>query len=349
MSNDIHSTADSSQETSDVVDVASAVTADADAGTATIATDVFPPTVPPATADAQPKKKKSSVATKIVSLLLLLVGVGLIVAAVFMFGKAQIEYASQEQVNEKLAAYANIDDETDEPPVVDWAGLKAINPDVVGWIEIPGTVINYPVFQSTDNDYYLNHNADGSYGVGGQIFLDFENQKPGMIDYQTLLYGHHLKNGSMFKQIADMDKQQLFDSIDTIWYCTESANYKLRPIFLYYTTGDDVNVRTFQFENTYAFDQYLIDLLGRAQTRRADADKVVAGISKVLTMSTCNYIEGAGRTELVCGLADEIEALSTGSKGPSTPPPPPTPTPEEQAQQEQPEIIEYVEETIVYG
>ena len=93
-------------------------------------------------------------------------------------------------LNEELAAYVTLSDDPQiRPPTVDWAGLKAINDDVVGWIQIPGTVINYPVYQGEDNDYYLNTNAHGVYGIGGQIFMDYENQAPGMLESTD----HHLR------------------------------------------------------------------------------------------------------------------------------------------------------------
>ena len=101
------------------------------------------------------------------------------------------------------------------------AALKAMNPDVVGWLQVPGTVVNYPVFQTDNNEYYLDHAPDRSDSIGGSVFLDYENSAPGMVDAQTIVYGHHMRNGSQFKQIADMDDQSLFDVVKTVWYVTE--------------------------------------------------------------------------------------------------------------------------------
>ena len=251
--------------------------------------------------------------SRLLSNLLLAVGVILLLVAGGMWGYSQWRYHQQDVENEKLAAYATVSDSGDEAPKVDWEGLKKVNADVCGWIQIPGTVINYPVYQGTDNDYYLNTNAEGTYGVGGQIFLDYQCQNPGMQDQQTLVYGHHLKNGSMFKQVADMDSQEFFDSIKTVWYVTEDANYELEPLFLCYTDPNDTNVRKFDFTDADEFHAYLSDLLAKAVTKRSDADKIVSGVDHVLTLSTCNYIDGYGRTILVCAVKSEAATAVQGS------------------------------------
>ena len=142
--------------------------------------------------------------------------------------------------------------------------------------------------------------------------MDYENQAPGMLDPQTIIYGHHLKNGSMFKQIADMDNQEFFDGIDTVWYVTEDANYELMPLFVYYTTPDDSAARTVSFASTEEFHTYLSGLLDKAVTQNANAKTIIDGTSHILTLSTCNYIDGYGRTLLVCVEKNEANAALAG-------------------------------------
>ena len=257
--------------------------------------------------------KRKGGKSRLFSNILLIVGIALLLVAGGMWGWSQWNYYQQDQENQKLAAYATVSDSGDEAPKVDWESLKKINADVCGWIQIPGTVINYPVYQGTDNDHYLNTNAEGTYGVGGQIFLDYQCTNPGMANQQTLIYGHHLKNGSMFKQVADMDQQEFFDSIETVWYVTEEKNYELEPLFVYYTDENDTNVRKFDFTDSDEFHTYLSELLAKAVTKRSDADKIVTGIDHVLTLSTCNYIEGYGRTILVCAVKSEAAKATQSS------------------------------------
>lgn len=239
----------------------------------------------------------------------LALGIALLAAAGFLWVRGQWNYHKQDEVNEELSAYAVISDDGVTPPEVDWPQLIELNDEAVGWIQIPGTVINYPVYQAADNDYYLNTTVDGVYGVGGQIFMDYVNQSPGMLDAQTIIYGHHLKNGAMFKQIADMESQGFFDSIHTIWYVTRDATYKLQPLFLYYTNPDDTNVRVFNFESDEELRAYLLDILhNKGVTMNPDAETIIGSTTRVLTLSTCNYIDGQGRSILVCVEQSTVEA-----------------------------------------
>ncbi len=260
-----------------------------------------------------PKRRRA----RIISTILLVVGIGLLAAAGGMWIYNQYQYSQQDQINEKLAAYAKVDDTGLSAPVVDWDALKAVNPDVVGWIQIPGTVVNYPVYQGADNDAYLRTTAEGNYSVGGQIFLDSENVKPGMLDQQTIIYGHHLYNGSMFKTVADMENQGMFDSVTTIWYVTETATYELQPVFAYKTDGEDENVRRFDFESTDAFHSYLTDLLGKASSKASNASDLIANSSNVLSLCTCSYTDSEyGRVIVVCvpkegTTTQQVEATSS--------------------------------------
>jgi len=245
---------------------------------------------------AEEPKRRSDVLSNV----LIVVGIALLVAAGLIFFHNQKNYEKIDVENEKVAEYARLSDDGQEPPTVDWESLRAMNPDIVGWLQVPGTIINYPVYQSYDNEYYLEHAPDRSDSIGGSVFLDFESIAPGMVDAQTIIYGHHMRNGSQFKPIADMDSQELFDGVNRVWYVTEKGAYDLAPLFLFYTTETDTYVRQFAFDSPEAFHDYLNTYYANAVTKRADADAIIAGASRVLTLSTCNYYDGYGRTLLVC-------------------------------------------------
>ena len=86
---------------------------------------------------------------------------------------------------------------------LDWEELEAVNPDIYAWIYIPNTNIDYPVLQrSGDNDYYLEHNLDGSRGKPGCIYTEDLNSKE-FTDYNTVIYGHNMKSGAMFRTLHD--------------------------------------------------------------------------------------------------------------------------------------------------
>ena len=92
----------------------------------------------------------------------------------------------------------------------DFAALREINPDIVAWIYIEGTEINYPVVQGEDNDYYLKHLFNGEWNGSGCIFLDSRNDAS-FADRHSIIYGHHRKNGTMFTGLDKYKKQEFFD------------------------------------------------------------------------------------------------------------------------------------------
>lgn len=238
---------------------------------------------------------------RVISVLLFIVGVALIATAAGMWIYNQWQYSEQDRINEELAAFADVSDNGTTPPQVDWESLKAVNDEVVGWLQIPGTAVNFPVYQASDNDKYLHTNAEGEYSLGGQVFMDYENAAPGMVDGQTIVYGHHLRNGAMFKPVSDMTNQEMFDGVSTVWYVTEEATYELEPLLVYETEANDTNVRTFSFGSADELREYLSGLLSRAVTSRADAAEKIASAERALTLCTCNYENGdSGRTLLVC-------------------------------------------------
>ena len=92
---------------------------------------------------------------------------------------------------------------------VDFNKLEEINPDVIAWIEIPGLEISYPVVQGRDNDYYLHHLITGENHKSGSIFMDFHNQED-LSDRNTIIYGHNMKDGSMFGTLDQYQSQALY-------------------------------------------------------------------------------------------------------------------------------------------
>ena len=90
---------------------------------------------------------------------------------------------------------------------LDLPALQAVNGDALGWIMIPETEISYPLVQGTDNQYYLTHTWDNTPSAVGAVFLDWR-ASPDLSDFHTLIYGHRMKNGSMFaglKYFSDRD------------------------------------------------------------------------------------------------------------------------------------------------
>ena len=91
------------------------------------------------------------------------------------------------------------------PPQIDFEGLRAVNRDVIGWIFIEGTDVNYPLLAGADNQQYLFQSYMKKYAVAGSIFLDYRCST-NLSDYHTVIYGHNMKNGMMFGKLDRYQK-----------------------------------------------------------------------------------------------------------------------------------------------
>lgn len=111
----------------------------------------------------------------------------------FIIEKPDVEKDSKGQPN-------NQEDPEEDLPKIDFDGLRAMNGDIVAWIQIPGIGVDYPVVQGKDNDHYLHYTFDGKANKAGSIFLDYRNRAD-FTDSKVILYGHNMKDGSMFSNL----------------------------------------------------------------------------------------------------------------------------------------------------
>lgn len=185
-------------------------------------------------------------------------------------------------------------------PQVDFAALQAINPDVVGWIYIEDTEVNYPIVQGDDNDYYLYRLLSGERNSSGSIFLDagaselFQSRN-------SSLYGHNMKNGSMFAGITDYVDQEFYEKHPVALLMTPQGNYKVRIFSCYITDAWD-NAWQIVF-NGSEYGQWLNELQ-RKSYLATDVQPTEA--DRVLTLSTCTYETQDARL-LVHGILEESE------------------------------------------
>ena len=177
-----------------------------------------------------------------------------------------------------------VERENELPIEIDFEALCAQYPDVVGWIYSPDTVINYPVVQGDDNDYYLDHLVNGDYNGSGSIFLDMRNL-PDLSDQNSILYGHHMKNGSMFRSIVEYESQEYYEEHPTLYFLTPEKNYRVE-VFAGYVTPSTSDTYTFNFAGEEEFAAYLEDAISRSDF---DAKAEVTAEDKILTLSTCTY------------------------------------------------------------
>ncbi len=179
---------------------------------------------------------------------------------------------------------------TEEPPVnagppsVDFAGLQALNPDILGWIYSAGTAINYPVVQGETNDEYLYRMVDGTENKCGSIFLDCGNESS-FQDANSIIHGHNMNNGSMFAELKKYAKQEYYDTHSRIWLVTPEQTYSIE-IFAAFVTDVESEVWKLSFATEDEFTSWKSDMAKKSYFK----SKVFPAVGeKVVTLSTCSY------------------------------------------------------------
>lgn len=201
--------------------------------------------------------------------------------------KTEAENVRDEENNEAGTEETAENSSVYEGCPVDFEGMWKVNPDVYAWITIPGTVIDYPILQhATDNTYYLNYNIDGSYGYPGCIYTENLNSKD-FQDNNTVIYGHNMKNGSMFGGLHKFEDASFFEKNSTVIIYTpqKQLNY---TIFAAYVYDDRHLLYSFDFEDEAVYSNYIDDILNmRSMNANLRKDVSVTGDSKIITLVTC--------------------------------------------------------------
>jgi sortase B len=177
---------------------------------------------------------------------------------------------------------------------VDWDALRAINPDTVAWVYMPGTSINYPVVQGEDNEYYLTHDFEGEPGwlaSYGAIFMDWRNN-PDWSDAAYFFYGHHMNDGSMFASIAQLADQAYFDECRTVYLYTPDGDFTLKSFSLVHCDADDPLVQI-SFSSDEDKAAYLQDKIDRSVVHVDDLPSL-SDMNKIFAFATCDN-ESVGR------------------------------------------------------
>lgn len=233
--------------------------------------------------------------------------VGIILVSGYKIGKTMWDY----QVAK--SAYTNISEKTAKVDpkqftgVVDWKALKKVNPDVQGWLYQKGTVINYPVVQGTDNDTYLHTRFDKQWSGGGTLFVDYRMEKD-FKGFNSIIYGHHMKDGSMFRSIRGYTKEEgYYDKHKTLELATPHGNYHLVVFSAFITKATDENT----YKMTYDGDekQAYIDRAWEQSELPITRDSVdVTKDDRLVTLSTCAYDYEEARYIVMCKMVPWTKA-----------------------------------------
>ena len=190
--------------------------------------------------------------------------------------------------------------------------LKMQYPDVVGYINIPSVGISYPVVQTDNNDYYLDHMIDGSVSKSGSVFLDCRIDKEPQNVKNTVLYGHNMNDGSMFHKIEEFfTYRSLFDNA-VVEYATEDAVYVYEP-FALYRCDAFYPFFTYEFSSDEAYLDFY-DMISEKAYHLSDAE--YDSTSSLISLATCvnsittknaRYIYHAVLTKSYTNIHSEID------------------------------------------
>lgn len=196
-----------------------------------------------------------------------------------MYDNLSQQYVAQEVVEEDI-----VPELIDNP--IDFASLQGVNGDVHAWIQVPGTVIDYPILQNEKDDYYLSRSIYKKYLFAGCIFTNDCNAKD-FSDPVTLAYGHNMRNGSMFAALHKFEKKEFFDKHDTFYIYTpgHKLTYKIVSVLKYdnrrittaYDFSSDSDILAYQ----YSILNPKFEIYNIREDITLDVD------SKIVTLSTC--------------------------------------------------------------
>lgn len=225
-------------------------------------------------------KKKSKILVTFIQIVL--------IAVIIFSGIKIIEWIKSNKKNKDIMSEIkenvvinNEMDSNNEEYKIDFAKLKQKNSDAIAWIKVNGTDIDFPVVKGTDNSYYLTHNFDKEKNKAGWIFADYRNKFDGT-DKNIIIYGHNMKNGSMFASLKDVIKEEWYNNENNkyIALITENENCKYQVFSVYQTEMEEYYLQT----NISNFKEFVEKIKGRSK-KNFNVD--IKETDSILTLSTC--------------------------------------------------------------
>ena len=168
--------------------------------------------------------------------------------------------------------------ETKYDEKINWSKLTQVNKDIIGWIEIPNTNINYPILKD-ENLYYLTHNFEGKSNKNGSIFIRNDNIAH---DQEITLYGHNMKNGTMFSHLSNYMNKDFLNKNSKIFIYTKECTYE-GNIFVAYSKGVNEEIDSIKNLNFYEKVRYY-------KNQGIHIENMEGDVSKIVKLTTCSYI-----------------------------------------------------------
>ena len=175
-----------------------------------------------------------------------------------------------------------VDPYADALSAMDFAALREVNGEVIGWLVIPGTQISYPLLQGEDNSYYLTRTWKGEKSAVGAIFLEHTNSSD-LSDFHTIVYGHNMKNGSMFGALQNYRDGAYLAAHPSVYLTVDGGSYRY-DIFAVYEASVDSSTYQIGFSEEESRRTFLEDCLSRSGL---STEVTPHTYDRILTLSTC--------------------------------------------------------------
>ncbi|MCD7736238.1 MAG: class B sortase [Lachnospiraceae bacterium] len=264
------------------------------------------------------KKKKKSHIGDVISIFVMIVAFCVFVFAGYMLYGYYKEYKKADDEYANLATYTTDEDETEDLDVleeavendevqtisgrevktvevdeeevtlpvmvnpIDFESLKSVNSDLVAWLKIRALDLSYPVVQGEDNDYYLHRSFEQEELFAGCLFVNYANSSD-FTDQNTIIYGHNMKNGSMFGSLKKFREEDVYEKSKYFWIFTEDIIYQYRIISA--RVVEKVG-QTYQIDFTEEeFEEFLDTAMENSEVDNSNVS--VTTEDKIVTLSTC--------------------------------------------------------------
>ena len=227
----------------------------------------------------------------------------------YQFEKNKIDYSGLAELKKDIditdtqASYTiTLEEEKEKPPILaKYETLYKKNKKLIGWLKIDDTNIDYPVMQTVNNEYYLDHNFNQEYDKNGSLFLD-KDCNAAFPNTNMIIYGHHMKSGKMFGNLNYYSKESYYKEHPRIQFDTiyEEGLYDIMYVFrsrIY--NEDEVVFKYYKFLDVNSEDEFYSAMDEMARMSLYDTGVTAAYGDKLITLSTCDSSEEDGRFVVV--------------------------------------------------
>ena len=268
------------------------------------------------------KKRRVSTILMVICVIVAIGSAALVIRAVYYYQNARSTYTDARDnnvasVQQTTTTPAPIEaDPVVEPPAeeepeedvrpegavldIDFASLKEINPEIVGWLHVPALDLSYPIMQAADNEYYLTHTLENEYNPLGSIFMECTNL-PDFSHGNTLIYGHNTVDGTMFGRLREFGDNPGLRASEPYFYVYQAdgkiGKYKIYSYYSVYKESDSFS----WFTDDESYDYYV------NMTKNLSIENIEADFSKrnnLVTLSTCFGASGTPYRFLVHGVRE---------------------------------------------